>query len=97
MRPRVPHDIMQKWLGFKVTPGTRKCKGIESRSPIDSNTMMTEVLELHEKCFRLAVKKKWLQGVIINMLETNKNIESLIKEVGSLSKNKQKKSYKIKG
>lgn len=50
--------------------------------------MKTEVLELFDKDFR-AVILKMLQWATTNMLETSGKIESLIKETGNLSRERE--------
>lgn len=47
---------------------------------------MTEMLELSDKGLKAAIIKM-LQGTVMNRLETNKKLESLIKETEDIEKN----------
>lgn len=55
---------------------------------VNAKTMKKEVLELSDKDFR-AVILKMLQWATTNMLETSGKIESLSKETGNLSKERE--------
>lgn len=62
---------------------------VRGKKSKDSNTKMTEKLELSNKDFKATVMKM-LQKAVMNMLEMNLKIESLSKETEDIKRNKWK-------